>query len=57
LSAKEIDNIWQDAVNAQVLELAKQFMQKSNILAHPKHEEEETDLLLWKERSESIKQN
>ena len=49
----EIEKKGQDAVNMEVLEEANQFMKDGFLMAHPLHKEKETDLGLWKARSEN----
>ena len=51
---EDIEKKGQDAVDIEVLEVANEFMRDGNILAHPLHEEGESDLGLWKALSESI---
>ncbi len=50
----EIEKKGQDAVDIEVLEEANQFMKDSYLVPHPLHKEKETDLGLWKARSETI---
>ncbi len=50
----EIEKKGQDAVDIEVLEEANQFMRDSYLMPHPLHKEKETDLGLWKARSETI---
>ena len=45
---EEIEKKGQDAVDIEVLQVANQFMRDGNLLAHPLHEEGESDLGLWK---------
>ena len=50
----EIEKKGQDAVDIEMLEEANQFMRDSYRMPHPLHKENETDLGLWKARSETI---
>ena len=50
----EIEKKGQDAVDIEVLEEASQFMKDGYLMPHPLHKEKETDLGLWRARSETI---
>ena len=50
----DIEKKSQDAVDIEVLQVANKFMRDGNLLAHPLHEEGESDLGLWKALSGSI---
>ena len=56
-TADDIEEIGQDAVDLEVLDLAKEFMSQSLLRAHPEHKEGESDLGLWKPSDEYIKRN
>ncbi len=51
---EDIEKKGQDAVDIEVLHVAKQFMRDGNLVAHPLHKEGESGLGLWKARFESI---